>query len=252
MPSSEPDSRRRAAALIIGNELLSGKIADANLPVLARTLRRLGVVLDRVVMVLDQLEVVSHEVRNLSNTRDVVFTSGGVGPTHDDVTVDAVAAAFGVGVVSSPVVESMLRAHYGDSITAGHLRMARIPEGARLVTTSAMPWPTVVMNNVWLLPGVPQIFAMKMPVVVSQLGGGTGFVSASLYTLLDEGLLKPHLDRIVAAHPKVEVGSYPKWRHPHYKTLVTFDGQDEAAVSAARDDMQASLPPDMVVEPPST
>ena len=121
---------RTAAALVIGNELLSGKVDEANLPVLARALRGLGVLLRRVVMVQDDARTIAREVQVLSAAHDWLFTSGGVGPTHDDVTIEAVAAAFGVAVVPSPQMEAMLREHYGARCTDGHLRMALVPEGA--------------------------------------------------------------------------------------------------------------------------
>lgn len=239
---------RTAAALVIGNELLSGKIADENVVVLARTLQRIGVRLERVVMVLDDLEVIAEEVRALSEQHDVVFTSGGVGPTHDDLTVDAIAAAFEVDVVRSPPMEAMLRQYYGDEITEGHLRMARSPAGARLVTTDEMPWPTVVMKNVWILPGVPQIFAMKMAVVASDLGTGRVVHSIAVYTMLDEGHLKPKLDQVVASHPEVAIGSYPRWRDPRYRTKITFDAEAVERCEAARDALLALLDDDAVVE----
>src|SRR5271166_365751 len=121
-----------AAILVIGNEILSGKVEEANVAVLARELRALGVLLSRVVVVLDDIDTIAGEVTELSRTHDWVFTSGGVGPTHDDVTIEAVAKAFGVRVVSSPEMEGMLRAHYKERCSEGHLRMALIPEGATL------------------------------------------------------------------------------------------------------------------------
>ncbi len=237
---------KTAAALVIGNELLSGKIADANTVVLARTLRRCGVRFERVVMVLDERDVIVTEVRELAAAHDVLFTSGGVGPTHDDLTIDAVAEAFAVHVVVSDSIEPLLRAYYGEQFGPDHRRMARIPEGARLVVSEHMPWPTIVMRNVWVLPGVPEIFAMKMPVVMSELGGAP-VISLAVYTNLDEGLLKPYLDAVVAAHPNIEVGSYPKWRHPDYRTKVTFDGLVEGEVTAVRDGFRGSLPAGAVV-----
>ena len=246
---AEQPTSRTAAALIIGNELLSGKIADANIPVLARTLRQLGVVLERVVMLPDTFDLLVEEVQRWSAKCDHVFTSGGVGPTHDDLTMDAVAAAFDTSVVSSPEIEALLRGYYGDKITEGHLRMARIPAGAQLVTVAGSPWPTVLMDNTWVLPGVPQIFAMKMQVVAETLGTGAPFASARLFTTLDEGVLKPMLDAVVQAHPQVDVGSYPKWRHPHYKTQVTFDGFDAEEVAQARANLLERLPPASIVEP---
>lgn len=233
---------RTAAALIIGNELLSGKIADRNVVVLARELRSLGVLLRRVVMVLDDVETIANEVRELSAAHDFVFTSGGVGPTHDDVTIEAVARAFGVAVVTSERMEQMLRAFYDDRLTEGHLLMARIPEGARLASNAKVPWPAVVMRNVWVLPGVPEIFAMKLPLLRAELAGDRPFVSFAVLTDLDEGQLKPLLDRVVARHPHVDVGSYPRWGDTEFRTKLTFDGLDEARVRAARDAFVAILP----------
>lgn len=239
---SAPAKIASAAAVIIGNELLSGKVEEMNLPELARLLRRLGIRLTRVVMVADDAQIIADEVRGLAASHDWVFTSGGVGPTHDDVTIEGVARAFGVTVVSSPELEGMLRAHYQDRCTAGHLRMALVPEGATLESSADLRWPTVRLRNVFCLPGIPEVFRMKLPVVAALLAGGQAFVSASVYTRMDEGDLKPLLDRVVAEFPDVEVGSYPKWTHPDYRTKLTFDGQDAARVGAARDAFLATLP----------
>ncbi len=231
-----------AAALIIGNELLSGKVADANLVVLARALRAVGVELRRVVMVLDHVQTIADEVRELARTHDVVFTSGGVGPTHDDVTIDAVALAFGAEVVESEPMAAMLRAHYGAALGEGHLRMARVPAGAELATNDEVRWPTVVMRNVWVLPGIPEVFRMKLPLLRGRIAGPEPFVSRAVYTNLDEPDLKPLLDRVVAAHADVEVGSYPTWRDAAYRTKLTFDGRDADAVARACDAFVALLP----------
>jgi len=238
---------RTAAALIIGNELLSGKIADANVVVLARALRSLGIVFRRVVMVLDEIDVIAEEVRALSSSHDVLFTSGGVGPTHDDVTIDAVARAFGTHVESSPLMEGLLRGYYGDRLTEGHLLMARVPHGARLASSASMPWPTVVMKNVWILPGVPEIFHAKIPQIREELGSDVPFVTHAVFTSLDEGTLKPMLDRVVEDHPDVEIGSYPRWSGLEYRTKLTFDGRDGARVLSARDAFAASLPEEALV-----
>ncbi len=238
-PTAPP---RTAAALVIGDEILSGKVEEANVSALALALRGLGVLLRRVVVVMDDVDTIAHEVRELSSTHDWLFTSGGVGPTHDDVTVEAVAKAFGVAVVSAPEMEAMLRQHYKERCTEGHLRMALIPEGASLEVTQEVTWPTIRLKNTWLLPGIPEVFRMKLPVVLSHLGGGRPFVSHAAYVKMDEGELKPLLDRAVAAFPDVSVGSYPKWFDPSYKTKVTFDGRDEARVIAARDAFASWLP----------
>jgi molybdenum cofactor synthesis domain-containing protein len=238
----DQDPPKTAAALIIGNELLSGKVDEANLGVLARALRGVGVRLDRVVMVEDDVDVIAREVKALSSTHDWLFTSGGVGPTHDDVTIEAVAKAFDVPVVSDPALETMIRGHYQTRVTDGHLRMALVPEGSALETLPEVPWPTVRFGNTWVMPGVPEAFRMKIPVVVAQVRGGPAFVSRAVFTKMDEGDLKPLLDRVVRDFPDVDVGSYPKWNDPTYRTKLTFDGTEEARVSAAHDAFVATLP----------
>ena len=236
------DRAKSAAALVIGDEILSGKVEEANVPVLARALRELGIELRRVVVVKDEIDTIAREVKELAASHDWLFTSGGVGPTHDDVTIEAVAKAFGVPVVSSPEMEAMLRDHYRERTTEGHLRMALMPEGAALETTDAIRWPTTRIHNVWVMPGIPEVFRMKMHVVVEKLGRAQAFVSRAVYTKMDEGDLKPLLDAVVAAYPDVAVGSYPKWMDPAYKTKLTFDGRDVARVDAARDAFVATLP----------
>jgi molybdenum cofactor synthesis domain-containing protein len=236
------ERQKTAAALIVGNELLSGKVQEENLLILARTLGQLGIRLRRVVMIPDDPDLIAAEVRQLAEVHTLVFTSGGVGPTHDDVTIEGVARAFGARVVSSPLMESMLRAHYRERCTEGHLRMALIPEGADLASNAEVTWPTVVMRNVWVLPGIPEVFKMKLSVLRERLAGGTPFVSRAVYTKMDEGELKPLLDRVVAEHPEVEVGSYPKWSDPSYRTKLTFDGIDAVSVKRAMESFLALLP----------
>ena len=233
---------RTAAALLIGNELLSGKVHEANLVNLARTLRALGVKLERAVMVPDDMQVIAREVRTLSEGHDVVFTSGGVGPTHDDITIDAVALAFGVAAVVHPEFAALLSGYYGEKMTEGHLRMALVPEGAELVRHEETRWPTVLMKNVWILPGVPEAFRMKLAVVRASLRGPTSFFSREVLTKMDEPDLKPLLDRIVADHPDVDVGSYPKWFDLRYKTKITFDATDEGKLDAAVREFLGMLP----------
>ncbi len=230
------------AALVIGNEILSGKVPEANVVELARLLRSRGIELRRVVMVEDDVDVIAREVRELASTHTWLFTSGGVGPTHDDVTVEGVARAFGQKVMTSPELEEMIRAHYKERCTDGHLRMALVPEGAALEVTDFVKWPTIRMKNVWLLPGVPQIFTLKLQVVAAHIGDHGAFVSHAVYTQMDEGDLKALLDEVVAKFPNVFVGSYPKWLDPTYKTKLTFDGRDAAEVGRARDAFLSLLP----------
>jgi molybdenum cofactor synthesis domain-containing protein len=244
VPQEPPEPPKTAAVLVIGDEILSGKVEEANVASLARMLRGLGVLLRRVVIVMDDVETIAREVELLSRAHDWLFTSGGVGPTHDDVTVEAVAQAFGVRVVSSAEMEAMLRAHYRERVTEGHLRMALVPEGASLEVTREISWPTIRLHNTWLLPGIPEVFRMKLPVVAAHIAASAAppFVSRAVYVKMDEGELKPLLDSVVVTFPDVSVGSYPKWFDPAYKTKLTFDGRDGARVLAARDAFVALLP----------
>ncbi len=231
-----------AAALIVGNELLSGKVVESNLAPLASTLRALGVSLERVLVLPDELEPLAREIGALSASHDVVFTSGGVGPTHDDVTVEAVAKAFGVRAVEDPTLAAVISRAYGARCTEAHLRMALVPEGSELLSSPEVDWPTPVMKNVFMLPGVPEAFRSKLNTVRRHVRGRQPFVSRAVFTRLEEAELKPLLDAVVSAHPAAQVGSYPRWFEPSYKTKITFDSRDESVVDAALAEFVARLP----------
>ena len=223
----------KAAALLIGNEILAGKIQEKNLFELAKLLRSLGVVLDRVVMIPDEEATIAEEVTRLSNFYNYVFTSGGVGPTHDDVTMAGVARAFGVSVVRDPLLEQMIRDHHDGEPLEGHLNLARVPEGARMLTATTSRWPIAVIQNVWILPGIPEVFMAKLKIIQENLTKQAPFVTRVVYTKLDEVRLKPILDETVANHPEVDIGSYPDWNNPKYKTKITFDAKNKSAVERA-------------------
>jgi len=226
---------RTAAALIIGNEILSGKIVDTNTTLLARLLFDLGIELRRVVVCPDEVDTIGQDLSELRSTHDLVFTSGGVGPTHDDVTIDGVAKSFGRPVVRSVAVEKMIQRYYGDRATEAHFRMANMPEGAEMIRSSDAPWPTVVIENVFVLPGVPEIFELKLTDLRKRLDEGYEFHSQAVYTLCDEGEIAGLLERIAEIFPGVMVGSYIKWQAEDYRTKLTFDGTDREAVARAAD-----------------
>lgn len=238
---------RTAAALVIGNEILSGKIADTNTAYLAKGLFELGIDLRRVIVCPDDIAMIAEDLNALRAEHDVVFTSGGVGPTHDDVTIEGVAAAFGREVVRSTAVAKLIMRYYGERVTEAHLRMANMPEGAEMLRSSEAPWPTVVIDNVYVLPGVPEIFTLKFNDLRKRLDDGSGFCSQAVYTQADEGDIAGCLERIAEGHPGVMVGSYVKWQAGDYRTKVTFDGQDEDAVKRAADTLVAELDPALFV-----
>lgn len=238
---------RTAAALIIGNEILSGKIADTNTTFLARGLFELGIQLRRVVVCPDEVAAISKELSELRHTHDLVFTSGGVGPTHDDVTIEGVAASFGLPVVRSEAVQNMIRRYYGSRATEAHFRMANMPQGAEMIRSSEAPWPTVVIENVFVLPGVPEIFELKFTDLRKRLDDGHEFHSQAVYTLSGEGEIASLLERIVDRFPGVMVGSYVKWQAEDYRTKIAFDGDDLEAVTKAADMLVAELDADLFV-----
>lgn len=238
---------RTAAALVVGNELLTGKVQEGNVAFLGQELFALGVALRRVVVCPDDEATIAADLDALRAAHDLVFTSGGVGPTHDDVTVPAVARAFGRALVRDARVERMIREHFGARTTEGHLRMAELPEGAELVHSDTIPWPVLRIENVYVLPGVPEIFRLKFELVRDRLGRDAPFVSRAIYTRCDEGEIAALLERVERAHPGVAIGSYPRFRDPDYSVKLTFDGRDEARVREALEACLRELPPDKVV-----
>jgi len=237
-----------AAFLAIGNELLTGKVVEANLAPLAKTLRALGIELTSAEILLDHVPTLASAIARLSKAHGVVVTSGGVGPTHDDVTIEAVAKAFGRAVVRDPGLVELVRETFGERTTEAHLRFADIPEGAELRRSPDVSWPTPVLENVWILPGVPEVFRMKLATLRQWVTGPTPFVSHALVLRQDEVDLKQTLDVVVAAHPAITIGSYPALFNPRYRTRITFDGTSEAQVLEALEDLRARLSPSVIVD----
>lgn len=235
---------RTAAAVVIGNELLSGKIRDENVFELSRVLRALGVRLNRVVMVPDDVAAIASEVSELCRSVDVVFTSGGVGPTHDDVTIQAVARALAVPVVENASLRALLERAYAGRVTPHHLRMASVPQGARLLGAEGVAWPAIVVQNVWMLPGVPEIFRAKLSIVNAWVRGPGPILSRSVLTVLEEPELKPALDAVVERFSDVEIGSYPRFRDPEFKTRVTFDSTHANRLEQTLEEFVRLLPVD--------
>jgi molybdenum cofactor synthesis domain-containing protein len=224
-----------AAILVIGNEILSGKVEEQNARYLIGELRRLGVSLQRVEVIPDVAGEIAGRVRTWSGAVDHLFTSGGVGPTHDDVTLQAVAEAFGLPVARDAELEALLRQSYGERLQERDLRMADLPVGARLEHGPGGPgphWPVVVVRNVWILPGVPAIFRRKFE-TVRELFRAPPIHGRALYSRAGEGEIAGALDETVAAFPSVDVGSYPHLDAVDYRVKVTFDGRDGPMVDRA-------------------
>ena len=242
------NSTRTAAALVIGNELLTGKVQDVNVAALAQELFGIGVRLQRVVFCPDEIETIGRDLNDLRSRFELVFTSGGVGPTHDDVTMSAVAQALDRPLVTSQAILDLLQTFFGDRLSEPHRRMALVPEGTELVTSPRHRWPAVRVENVFILPGLPEIFQRKLPLLREHLDTGVTFVSRSVRTGSDEGALAPLLERLDSEFPEVSIGSYPRWGEGPVRVVVTFDGISTETVERAAEALRTALPKDLLVE----
>jgi len=236
-----------AAAIIIGDEILSAKVRDANTPLLIDFMAELGIDLERIVVIGDDCAAIAAEVAACAEKYDVVITSGGVGPTHDDCTVRAVADAFGVDVVRHPDIEEMIRAWWGERFTESALRMAEMPEGSRLFYGDDGLLPLVVFENVYLFPGVPRLFAAKLPSLRAELSG-TPKVVHGVYLNSDESRVAPLVGQVAEECPKVKVGSYPRFGEgKDHRLWISLEGVDADKVAAATDRLLELLQDEEVV-----
>ncbi|MCX8072024.1 MAG: competence/damage-inducible protein A [Candidatus Binatia bacterium] len=235
-----------AAVVVVGNEILSGKVVDTNSGFLAQELRALGVSLERILVIPDEVGAISEAVSDYSRKFHWVFTSGGVGPTHDDVTISGVAQAFGVKVIRHPLLESRLKNISGGEIGDARLKLAEVPEGAELLFGEDLVFPAVVVRNVFILPGIPELFRAKFLAIRSRFRSAP-FHLRVIYLRAAETELVPYLNATLAAFPELLLGSYPKWNDPDYRVRVTFESKDQTYVEEAFAHFLAHVPAELVV-----
>jgi molybdenum cofactor synthesis domain-containing protein len=234
-----------AAMLVIGDEILSGRTRDANMHHLARALTDHGIRLMEARVVADEHALIVAALRALSDGHDHVFTSGGIGPTHDDITADAVAEAMGVRIDVREDARALLQAHYdrqGQELNAARLRMARIPEGATLIDNPVSAAPGFSIGNVHVMAGVPTIFEAMLAGLLPRLTGGAPVLSQSLRILRGEGDIAETLGQLAAAHPEVSIGSYPFQKDGAHGSNVVVRSQDGAAVDRIMAELARQFP----------
>ena len=236
-----------AAMVVIGNEILSGKVADSNSAFLARELRRMGVSLERIVVIPDDVDVIAETVRGYAGVFDLVFTSGGVGPSHDDCTIAGIAKAFDRPVVEHSRLREAIERVVGSRPSAAMLKMAEVPQGAELVGGDDDVFPTVRLRNVYVLPGVPEIFESKMRALGERFRTAP-FHLRQVYVSVYETAIAEHLDATLAAFPELLLGSYPKLSDPEYRVRLTLESKDERYLDAALDDLIERMPQGYVVK----
>ena len=234
-----------AAMLVIGDEILSGRTRDANMYHLAGELTGVGIDLNEVRIVADDRAAIIDAARSLSATFDHVFTSGGIGPTHDDITADCIAAAFGAPIDVREDACAILQAHYDRQKTTmndARLRMARIPDGAVLIDNPVSAAPGFTLGNVHVMAGVPSVFQAMVASVLPTLTGGQPLCSTSLRIERGEGDIAEPLGEIAERFRDISFGSYPFIKNGIYCTNIVVRGSDPDAVEAATSLLQDLFP----------
>lgn len=236
-----------AAMLVIGDEILSGRTREANAHHLAGRLGQLGIDLREIRVVPDDHAVIADALNALRATHTHVFTSGGIGPTHDDITADAVAAAFGVGIDERDDARALLQAAVGPqrTLTAEHLRMARIPHGAWLIANRISGAPGFSVENVHVMAGVPSIFVAMLDAVLPGLETGRPVLSGEVRFEVGEGRIAAPLRELAAEMPELSIGSYPFQDGGTYGTNIVVRGTDRRAIDRALErlaELRRSLP----------
>jgi len=235
-----------AAMLVIGDEILSGRTQDSNTHFLAGELTRIGIDLREVRVVSDDQTAIVEAVNALRSRYDHIFTSGGIGPTHDDITADAIAVAFGAGISHRADAMALLTAHYerrGMPLNEARQRMARIPDGAVLIENPVSIAPGFSLGNVHVMAGVPSVFHAMVASVLPTLSGGAPLLSQSLRVDRGEGDVAAPLGALAAEFPDLSIGSYPFTQNGAHGTNLVVRGTEPGRVNAAMARLAALFAP---------
>ncbi len=242
--SAESPKVVTAAVLVIGNEILSGRTKDKNLGYLAENLTDLGIQVREARVVPDIPEEIIDAVNTMRAKFDYVFTTGGIGPTHDDITADCVAEAFGLPIGPNPKAVAMMEARYkrtGMAFNEARRRMSRTPEGAALVENPISTAPGFRVENVYVLAGIPQIAQAMFQSLKHELIGGDPVLSVAITAYIGEGMLAPGLGQIQQNHPDVDVGSYPFHRDGTFGATLICRSTDIASLQVVGDAIRALI-----------
>lgn len=240
--ASGGDDRVTCAVLIIGDEILSGRTQDTNLRDIARYLNVIGVDLAEARTVPDVMDEIVGALNALREKYDYVITTGGIGPTHDDITADAVAQAFGVELIEHPEIIAMMEARWGDQLNAARRRMARVPVGGDLVKNPVQGPPGFTIGNVFTLAGVPQIMRGMLEDVGPRMRGGRPTVSRTVRVEgSGEGAIAAPLEVVAKAHPDMSLGSYPFFSPDGYGSNLVIRSRDPDALTGVIAELIAAL-----------
>jgi molybdenum cofactor synthesis domain-containing protein len=232
-----------AALVVIGDEILSGRTQDANIAQLAKWLNLQGIRLVEVRVVADDMAAIAEAVNMLRVRHDYLFTTGGIGPTHDDITVDAIAAALGVGVIVHPKARAVLEDYYvtRGGINEARLRMARVPDGAELIENAISGAPGIRKDNIFILAGIPRVAALMLESLSGTLEGGRPLISRTIGCWVPESEVADILRETEAAHEGCQIGSYPFFREGRGGANFVIRSTDAAVLDACIADLAERL-----------
>ena len=239
-------SLNTAGVIIIGNEILSGKFQDTNSFFLASELRSLGVTLMRISVIPDDRKIIGEEAVYFSGTFDYVFTSGGIGPTHDDVTIEGIAAGFRVKVIRHPELVERLRIIYKGNLNETILKMAGAPEGAEVIDTGEKSFPVISYRNISIFPGIPQYLREKFSAIRERFRS-PAFYLKRLFLNAREPDIAEILSKVVSGNQDVDFGSYPVLDQPEYRIIVTAESRSVELLVKAVDELLRELPKEVLV-----
>jgi FAD synthetase len=238
---------KTAGIIIIGDEILSGKIQDHNSHFMVKELRLHGIDVRRISVVPDDVQEIANEVKKFSVRFDYVFTSGGIGPTHDDVTIEGIAKAFNVELTFHKSIKQLLHKRYGKNLTSEQLKMAEVPEGAKLMTDDAIKFPLIIFKNIYILPGIPEYLEKKF-FVIEKFFHEQPLLLKKVYIKEYEPEIAPHLNEIVKSHKNVKIGSYPVVGNKDYYVMVTLESLEEKNLNSAIEDLVKKIPRKKVIK----
>ena len=234
-----------AGLLVIGNEILSGKVKDTNSPFLATELRKLGVDLERILTIPDSIELIARETLAMSKAYDFVFTSGGIGPTHDDLTMDGIALAFDREIVLSQSMVDRMHRHSENPVNDAMKKMAMIPAGAEVVDVGGLWFPVVIVENVHIFPGIPELFEKKFASIRDRFSG-VPFELRKIYVRVNESEIAETLNSLLEEFPELMLGSYPRINEKFYRVMLTLESRDGGYLERAMETLTEALPPDSI------
>ena len=205
----------------------------------------LGVDVRRIVVVPDDVAVIAHDVVTFSHLFDLVFTTGGVGPTHDDVTIEAIAHGLQRRLIIHPDLDALLQQHWADRPSAARGKMASVPEGAQLLMEPSLPIPVLLVDNVYIFPGIPQLFRRKFDSIKERFRD-LPYHLRLVYVTEPESTFSHLLDTLVREFPELMLGSYPEVKNPAYRVKLTLESKDPAYLAQAYNRLLVLLPPDTI------